>query len=272
MLSYIRLCRIDVAIIAFISYLFGAELAGGTHGYDLVIAVLVTLISTNFIYSFNSWTDREIDRISKPYRPIPSGKIKPAYALFYSLVLLVLSIIYPLFVYKSYLTLFLFLLLPALGLLYSAKPIRLRQYPIPAAITISLGLITPIMLGYFMNRSDSGLAGLFFVLFIFCLSVVPLKKIEEVEEDRMTGYSNLYSKWGLWLLIWPISGLILELILIQFFHFGNILKAYLFILSISSITCILFFGIFRNKLYLLYQTIIYMVIIEVCIFFFCYSW
>jgi geranylgeranylglycerol-phosphate geranylgeranyltransferase len=267
MFSYIRLCRIDVAIIAFISYLFGAELAGGTHWFDIVIAVLVTIISTNFIYSFNSWTDREIDRISKPHRPIPSGKIKPAYALYYSQTLLVLSIIYPLFVYKSYFTLFLFLLLPILGLLYSAKPIRLRQYPIPAAITISLGLITPIMLGYFMNRSDTELAGLFAALFLFCLSVVPLKKIEEAEEDKKTGYCNLYSQWGLWLLIWPLSGLSLELILIHFFDFGNVLKAYLLILSISSIACILVFRMFKNKLRLLYQTIIYMVIVEVSSFY-----
>jgi geranylgeranylglycerol-phosphate geranylgeranyltransferase len=267
MFAYIRLCRIDVALIAFISYLFGAEMAGGTHWFDIVIAVLVTLISTNFIYSFNSWTDREIDRIGKPHRPIPSGKIKPADALFYALTLLILSIIYPFFVYKSYFTLFLFLLLPILGLLYSAKPIRLRRYPIPAAITISLGLITPIMLGYFMNRSDTKLAGLFVVLFIFCLSVVPLKKIEEVEEDRKTGYCNLYSDWGLLLLIWPLSGLLLELILIHFIDFGNILKVYLFILTISSIACILLFGMFKNKLHLLYQTIIYMVIVEIGIFY-----
>ena len=75
MLSYIQLCRVDAALIAFFSYLVGAELAGGTDWYDIVIAIAVTLISTNFIYSFNSWTDRELDRISKPYRPIPSGKI-----------------------------------------------------------------------------------------------------------------------------------------------------------------------------------------------------
>jgi 4-hydroxybenzoate polyprenyltransferase len=267
MLSYVRLCRTDVALIAFVSYLIGAELAGGTHWYDIVIAILVTLISTNFIYSFNSWTDRELDRISKPHRPIPSGKIKPAHALFYSLVLLILSIIYPLFVYKSYFTLFLFFLLPTLGLLYSAKPIRLRQYPIPAAITISSGLITPIMLGYFMNQSDTKMVALFAVLFLFCLSIVPLKKIEEVEEDRKTGYSNLYSKWGLLILIWPLSGLLLELILIFFCDFGHVLKTYLFILIISSIACILVFSRFENKLHLLYQTIIYVVIIEIGIFY-----
>ena len=263
MLSYLRLCRIDVALIAFFSYLIGAELAGGTNWFDIVVAILVTLISTNFIYSFNSWTDRELDRISKPHRPIPSGKIKPVHALFYSLVLLIFSVIYPLFVYKSYLTLFLFFLLPILGLLYSAKPIRLRRYPIPAAITISLGLVTPIMLGYFMNRSDTKMVALFAALFLFCLSIVPLKKIEEVEEDRKTGYSNLYSEWGRLLLIWPLSGLLLEVILILFFDFGNVLKVYLYILTMSSIVCILVFSRFKNKLHLLYQTIIYMVIIEI---------
>ncbi|MBW2491231.1 MAG: UbiA family prenyltransferase [Deltaproteobacteria bacterium] len=267
MLSYFQLCRIDAALIAFFSYLVGAELGGGAHWHDIVVAISVTLISTNFIYSFNSWADRELDRISKPNRPIPSGKIKPSHALIYSLVLLVFSFVYPWFVYKSYLTLFLFLLLPILGLLYSAKPIRLRRYPIPAAITISLGLITPIMLGYFMNRADTEMVALFTVLFLFCLSIVPLKKIEEVEEDRKTGDRNLYSEWGVLLLIWPLSGLLLGLILILFFDFGNVLKTYLFILIISSIACIFIFSRFKNKLYLLYQTMIYMVIIEIGIFY-----
>ena len=267
MLSYFRLCRIDAALIAFFSYLVGAELAGGTQWSDVVIAIAVTLISTNFIYSFNSWTDRELDRISKPNRPIPSEKIKPFHALIYSIVLLMFSFVYPLFVYKSYLTLSLFFLLPVLGLVYSARPIRLRRYPIPATFTISLGLVTPIMLGYFMKQSDTDLIPFFAGLFLFCLSVVPLKKIEEVEEDRQTGYNNLYSKWGLLLLIWPLSGLLLELILIFCFDFGNVLKTYLFILTISSIACILLFSMFKNKLYLLYQSIIYIAIIEIGIFY-----
>lgn len=256
-----------MALIAFFSYLIGAELAGGTHWNDIVVAAAVTLISTNFIYSFNSWTDRELDRISKPHRPIPSGKIKPSNALVYSLVLLILSFVYPLFVYQSYLTLFLFFLLPILGLLYSARSIRFRRYPIPATITISLGLITPIMLGYFMNRSDTDMIPLFAGLFLFCLSVVPLKEIEEVEEDQKSGYRNLFSKFGLLFLIWPLSGLLLELILIFFFDFRNVLKAYFFILTVSSIACILVFSMFKNKLYLLYQTIIYMVIIEIAVFY-----
>jgi len=69
------------------------------------------------------------------------------------------------------------------------------------------------------------------------------------------------------LLIWPLSGLLLELILIRFFDFGNVLNTYLFILTISSIACILLFGMFKNKLHLLYQSIIYIAIIEIGIFY-----
>ena len=123
------------------------------------------------------------------------------------------------------------------------------------------------MLGYFMKQSNTDMIPLFIGLFLFCISVVPLKKIEEVEEDRKTGYSNLYSKWGLLLLIWPLSGLLLELILIRCFDFDNILETYLFILTISSIACILLFSMFKNKLHLLYQSIIYISIIEIGIFY-----
>jgi 4-hydroxybenzoate polyprenyltransferase len=267
MISYFQLCRSDAALIAFFSYLIGAKLAGGTDLYDIIIALAVTLISTNFIYSFNSWTDREIDRLSKSHRPIPCGKIKPAQALIYSLVLLILSVGYPLFVYKSYVTLLLFLLLPVLGLLYSARPIRLRRYPFAATTTISMGLVTPIMLGYFMNTSDTGLIPFFVILFLFCLSVVPLKKIEEVDEDQRSGYRNPYSKFGIMILIWPLGGLLLVFILLLFWAREDLLRAYLLVATISSMGCILGFGMFREKLYQLYQTIIYIVIAEGIIFY-----
>jgi 4-hydroxybenzoate polyprenyltransferase len=261
------LCRGDVALIAFFSYLVGAEMAGGTDLYDVIIALAVTLISTNFIYSFNSWTDRGIDQVNKAYRPIPSGKIKPAQALIYSFVLFILSIVYPFIVYQSYITLSLFLLLPVLGLLYSARPIRLRRYAFAATVTISLGLITPIMLGYFMNTSDTYLTPFFVVLFMFCLSVVPLKKIEEKDEDERRGCYNLYSRFGIMILIWPLGGLSLVLLLLLFCTTGYLLKTYMLVITVSSMFCILFFLVFRERLYQLYQTIIYIVIVEGVIFY-----
>lgn len=266
-IPYLKLCRIDAALIAFFSYLVGAQLAGGTDLYDVIIAAAVTLISTNFIYSFNSWADRSIDRINKPGRPIPSGKIEPKHAFIYSLVLLILSVVYPFFVFESHFTLLLFLLLPALGLVYSARPFRIRTYPFPAIVTICLGLITPIMLGNFMNTSDTSLIPFFVALFLFCLSVVPLKEIEEVEEDKRSGYHNLYARFGERILIYSLCGLSVVLLLVLFFNIEYPLKAYMLIFTVSSMGCILVFARVRKKLHKLYQTIIHLVIIEGAIFY-----
>ena len=266
-IPYLRLCRADAALIAFCSYLVGSELAGGTDLHDVIIAAAVTLISTNFIYSFNSWADWSIDRINKPGRPIPSGKIEPNHALIYSLVLLILSVAYPFFVFKSGFTLLLFLLLPALGLVYSAEPFRIRRYPSPAIGIICLGLITPIMLGYFMNTSDTALIPFFVAIFLYCLSVVPLKEIEEVEEDKRSGYGNLYSRYGERLLIYSLCGLSLVLLVVLFFEIEYLLKLCMLIFTVSSMGCILVFARVRKKLDRLYQTIIHLVVIGGIIFY-----
>ena len=266
-IPYLKLCRADAALIAFFSYLVGAELAGGTDLYDVLIAAAVTLISTNFIYSFNSWADRSIDRINKPDRPIPSGNIEPERALIYSLVLLILSVVYPFFVFESHFTLLLFLLLPALGLVYSARPFRIRRYPSPAIVIICLGLVTPIMLGYFMNASDTSLIPFFVALFLYCLSVVPLKEIEEVEEDKRGGYHNLYSRFGERILIYSLCGLSVVLLLVLFSNIEYLFKVYTLIFTISSMGCILVFARVRKKLQRLYQTIIHLVIIEGIVFY-----
>jgi len=118
-----------------------------------------------------------------------------------------------------------------------------------------------------MNTSNTYLIPFFVALFLFCLSVVPLKIIEEVEEDEKRGYCNLYSRFGIMILIWPLGGLSLVLLLLLFWTTGYLLKTYLVVITISSMVCILLFGVFREKLYLLYQTIIYIVIVEGVIFY-----
>jgi len=263
MFYYLKLFRADVALISFFSYIIGSVLADNLKVRDIFIAALLTVISTNFIYSFNSWADRDIDRINKPWRPVPAGKIKPEAALSYSIVLLVLSCVYPFFIFTSCLTLFLFLLLPLLGILYSAKIFYLRKYPLPAILIISTGLVTPMSLGYFMNGSDPSLFFHFFiVLFLYCLSIVPLKDIEDIDGDVKSEVGNLFAKFGNHLLTFSVTGLILDCVMVFFFHFSEILKIYLFIFIISTAGLIVFYSRFKRNLKKLYQTVIYLVIIE----------
>lgn len=261
-ISYTKLCRYDAALIAFFSYITGAELAGGSDRFDFLSALLVTLVSTNFIYSINSWADRDIDKINKSYRPIPSGIISPKHALYYSLFLLTASVIYPFFIYNSFFTLFLFLLLPVLGILYSLKPVRIRNYPIPAVLTISTGLITPLLLGFFMNSNEKGLIPFFTALYVYCLFVIPLKQIEEKKEDRKENNKNLYIQLGHRLLYISITCLALNLWVSYHLISNTKLFLFIFIHHISTILTIFVFKAFNLKMYKLYTTIIRLVIFE----------
>ena len=261
------LCRVDAAFIAFFSYLVGAEMARGVELQDVAVAGLVTFISTNFIYSFNSWADYEVDRINKPYRPLPAGKITPKAALWYTMVLLFLSLVYPLFVFNSFLALFLFILLPLLGLIYSAKPFRTKTNPYLSIVTICIGLVTPMMLGYFMNSSDFSTIPFFVILFLFCLSVVPIKQAEEAAVDKIIGTVNLYAKFGEKIIFYTLSGLSLVFVLTLFLTIEHGLKGLMLIFTASIFAYILFYTKQKKKLERLYQHIIYIVTGEGVLFF-----
>ena len=212
-LAYFRLLRVDVTLIAVATYLLGVALVEPVDTPDLLVALAIALISTNFIYSLNAWSDRHVDRINKPHRPLACGAIGTQAALRYSLLLLVLSVAYPLFVARSPLTLGLFLALPLLGLLYSVRPPYLKRFPVVAAVVTSVGLVIPVQIGYYMHAESRAPLGFFAALFILCLSTVLLKDIQDAEGDVQCGLANLYVRHGRRLLHTSAAGFALVLIL-----------------------------------------------------------
>ncbi|MBU0992865.1 MAG: UbiA family prenyltransferase [Proteobacteria bacterium] len=262
LVNYFKLFRFDALLISFFTYIIGASLAGKNKVDDVLLAFTVTLISTNFIYSFNSWTDRDIDRINKSYRPIPSGKISQHHAFIYAMFLLICSLIYPFFIFKNAITLLLFLLLPVLGVLYSAEPFRFRKYPLLATITISTGLVIPILLGYLMNSDDYSTMPFFLTLFFYCLAVIPLKQIEEEKEDSACKLPNLFIKYGKNLLCVSVMGLLLNFIISALIISDFQLRLFSLLFNSSTMIVVLLFFKFELKLHRLYTVIIQTVIIE----------
>ena len=256
------LFRKDAALIAFISYLTGSEIAGSADGSDVIAAICITLFPVNFIYSFNSWADVNIDKLSKPHRPLPSGQLKPVHALVYSCALLLISIVYPFFIYSKFTPIFLCLLLPFLGLLYSARPIRLRDRPFASILIICLGLNTPMLTGYLSKSTDFSHIFLFLIIGLYCLAVVPLKKIEELDEDKEEGVLNLYGLWGSSLFIHSSSLLCLTLPLLLCIPLPMAVKIFALSLIGSTIITIAIFIKFNINLDFIYNTIIRIVIAE----------
>jgi len=164
-------------------------------------------------------------------------------------------------------SLFLFILLPLLGLIYSAKPFRTKTNPYLSIVTICIGLVTPMMLGYFMNSSDLSIIPFFVILFLFCLSVVPIKQAEEAAVDKIIGMVNLYTKFGEKIIFYTLSGLSLVFVLTLFLTIEHGLKGLMLIFTASIFAYILFYTKQKKKLERLYQHIIYIVTGEGVLFF-----
>lgn len=205
------LFRPDAAAISFLSYLVGLLLVDHTlEASDFGMAALITFISTNFIYSYNCLTDRHEDAVGHPERPLPSGRLSAFTAGLYSLALLIAALIYPFFFSDSHISLLLMLLLPVLGILYSAHPFRLRRFPLPSILIICTGLVIPLTLGLLQGASFQQIWPITAGIFLFCLATVPLKSMEEVEEARQTGRSNIYFQTGRKLFGFSGFGLVLS--------------------------------------------------------------
>lgn len=258
-LAYMRLMRPEVGLIGFMSYLIGVRLVARVELPDVLAALAVALVSTNGIYSLNSWADWRLDRVNKPHRPIPAGLISPEAALRYSVVLLAGSVVYPFFVARTVACLLLLLVLPALGVLYSVRPFRLKRYSVLSVLITGTGLVVPMLAGYACHAVDVKEAPLFLVLGLYCLSVVLLKDIEDVRGDRRFGMQNLFSRYGGRLLLVSVSALVADAVLLGFLPVRGLLKTFMFVLILSSASLIL---LFRGDINRLYRTVIRVAVVE----------
>jgi len=95
----VELTRPVNAVAAGVLTFIGAFVAGGVAGSLVRVgaAVAATVLAVGAGNAINDYFDREIDRINKPGRPIPSGAVSPRGALAFSVVLFVGAVVCALF-------------------------------------------------------------------------------------------------------------------------------------------------------------------------------
>ncbi len=262
--SLLQLYRLDVAVISFVAYITGLVFSGGASLTDLPVGLGISLISFNYIYSLNSIEDRYIDLINKPQRPIPSGKLSLGIARRYVAFLLALSVVYPFFVQTDIINLALFLLLPLLGWVYSKPPLHLKTKAIPAMASIALMYTTPVAIGLTsrLGALNSLHATLLSYIFLYCLSIIPLKDIEDVEGDKLHGSRNFLTLLGMpRLLTVSLTGLIVAITLVILADLNLAATVVLIILSGATGLFILAFILFRLPRKRLYRSILILIAI-----------
>lgn len=104
--KYLQLFRLGNALIGSFALLIAAFMAAGTgmadHALNLVIGFLVVFTFIAGGNSLNDYIDVEIDKVSHPSRPVPSGSITPIQARNVGILMLCLSMVFSLFTFDAY--------------------------------------------------------------------------------------------------------------------------------------------------------------------------
>ena len=172
--------------------------AGGEGIFLRILAGAVLAASLNaFSNGLNQIFDLEIDRINKPHRLLPSGRISMLEAWCLSLVFLAIALLLAAWIN---LQCFFIVLGGALGTcLYSEPPVRTKSRGIWANLTIAVvrGTLLPVA-GWstvkHVLQPDPWVLGA--ILGIFFLGAVTTKDFSDVEGDRRGGCRTLPVIYG----------------------------------------------------------------------------
>ncbi|MCU0799097.1 MAG: UbiA family prenyltransferase [Candidatus Thermoplasmatota archaeon] len=194
--------------------LLGLITSGDLHSFDIapappfliwhsfpffqVLSGIASLVFLNAASnSLNQVYDHEIDRINKPYRPIPLGIITEKEGLWIAGLLYVLSIWRAAMVNRTFLLMVCVLILITIG--YSVPPLRFKKRVWLSNISIALprgmlGLVAAWTITADIGSPTPWIMGS--VMAIFLTGSITTKDITDIEGDREFGMRTLPVVYG----------------------------------------------------------------------------
>jgi homogentisate phytyltransferase / homogentisate geranylgeranyltransferase len=161
-------------------------------GLDELWWVLVAAAGVNVaIVGINQLTDIEIDRVNKPHLPLAAGDLTPDAA--WRIVGLAVAVPVGLALTQGAFETIAVVGSLAVGAAYSLPPVRLKRFPVAAAVSISGVRAAAVNLGVYGHFSlafggDLAIAGPVWALTLFVLpfsfAIAVLKDVPDMEGDR----------------------------------------------------------------------------------------
>ncbi|MDD4894568.1 MAG: UbiA family prenyltransferase [Candidatus Omnitrophica bacterium] len=195
---YLELVRPFTLIAPMVGLLSGAMIAsGGALNIYSLIGVLSAAILNAASNVNNQYFDLEIDKINKPFRPLPSARISKKNTIIFAFLLYFVALVLSWVINLQF---FLIVLVTAaLTFFYSAPPLRIKQYPFLSNICIALprGMLL-IVAGWSIIKPvfhiEPWFIGLIFALYLF--GAATTKDFSDIEGDKRFGVKTLPVLYG----------------------------------------------------------------------------
>ncbi|MFA0823157.1 MAG: geranylgeranylglycerol-phosphate geranylgeranyltransferase [Methanomethylovorans sp.] len=199
MRAYLQLIRYGNCLMAAFSAAIGVLIAyniiSGTAGQipfplqEIIYVALVVFLVTGAGNAINDYYDIEIDRINKPERPIPSGRISKSKALYFSISLFASGTVIAFFINTICGVIALF---NSLLLVYYAATLK-RTVLIG---NLSVGYLTgsTFLFGGAVFYTNGGIEAVSILFLLATLATIAreiVKDIEDIEGDKLDGASTL---------------------------------------------------------------------------------
>lgn len=195
---YLELIRPFTLIAPVVGFLSGAMIASGaTPDIYCLLGALSAAILNAASNVNNQYFDLEIDKINKPFRPLPSGKISKTATILFACMLYGISLALALFINLQ--LFFIILITTVITFFYSAPPVRIKQYPFMSNIAIALprGMLL-IVAGWSVVKPvfniEPWFIGLIFALYL--TGAATTKDFSDIKGDSRFGIKTLPILYG----------------------------------------------------------------------------
>lgn len=191
--AYAELARPFTLIAPIIGFLSGAIIASGViPNIRILIGALSAALLNAASNVNNQYFDLDIDKINKPFRPLPCGRVSKSNAAVFAFMLYFCSL------FLSWLInfqLFLILLITAvISFFYSAPPFRIKKYPFISNLSIALprGMLL-IVAGWSAARPVNNIEPWFigFIFALYLIGAATTKDFSDIKGDKQFGIRTL---------------------------------------------------------------------------------
>ncbi len=191
---YLKIIRPLNVFISGITVIFSAAILNSLHEFSfLLLTILVVMFFTAAANIINDVMDLQIDKINRPLRPIPSGKVKKNIALQFSFHLFLIGSIMCIQLPNSAIIIGVLISMPIM-IIYST---HLKGKPLIGNIAVSLVIGLSFL---FCGAVFGNIYSLWVpCILAFGLTLVRelIKDISDLHGDRFIGYNTFPIKYGI---------------------------------------------------------------------------
>ncbi|KQC06176.1 MAG: hypothetical protein APR54_07615 [Candidatus Cloacimonas sp. SDB] len=233
-MPYLAILRPFNLIFVSLTILFGALFRNSIpFNFRILFAILSASLIAAAGYVINDFFDRQIDRVNRPQRMIPSGQISPKAAYLYAILLFITGII------LSYFTINIFCILLAFSnsvILY-LYAIKFKKTLIIGNLIVSYSAASCFIYGGLSAGNLTNIIPIALFAFLFTLIREIVKDAEDITGDKKFSVNSIAIKLGKKVAL--VISLILSLgitLLFGYLKYLNYLSLTTFILSLLLIT------------------------------------